>query len=457
MTFDESYEQARKELEGRGLSFETFVAEGQLLSFDHPAQWRVDWREDHAVVSHGIPPQGFLTVHPLTTPPGESPEHLLKVWLNEYLGPASDHLNIQQLGPLPLVEGTAGTQFEVVLAGRKFMGVGLATRQGRQDKIAAYWVESERFRKPLVTSLVTVALGSLATRPGGPLAAPLPLGVSPLTEDELWGAEPTADFKPVGIREGRFALKLPPGWDLQKSEEEDTTGWVLIPPVELPGVVVLSSEDLFGELEDTLSQALAALDPEGVFHLELPALEVEQEQQRGLLQLKIEAADSPGPIRRLWSLGKSDGESVVHLLALGHDAAITTLAPDLARIGHSLRVLPRPLNRERMEYLTGGWFYHTYPHPRETRLVAEHRFNLQPDGLFELQVEERWVTKVEGVDPTETPNTVTTTGRWYVVGENLTLRYDDGQVEVRNLDKSQGRLLVVDGMIWARQEVGNGR
>ena len=481
-------EKARAALTEKGLAFTPFEAPAGALHFAYPQGWRVDWREDHAVVRHGVPPKGHLTIFPV---PGDAPgpEALLTAFINEFAAPAADGLDLTHMGPLPGEEGLSGARFSIRLAGATHQGVALTARDRGLSVVVAYWVEEALFNKELVTLLVKGVLGSVEVSPRSPLAPPLPQGVLPVAEGELWQEELPDGAEPYGSRPGRFALRLPEGWRCEDvSAEDGERAWMLIPPgasLEAPAedvVIAVTSEDLYGSLEDTMHEAAVSLDPQGLMRIELPVMTVERGDQRAMIRLFVSHPEGEGlsrpPVQRLWSCGWTDEGSVVHVVAVGEANRIHALLPDLTAIAASLRVLPRPVDAEAMEALAGAWRHQTYPNPRELSLVAEHVYALGADGRFTLTVEERFVVPpnpdevalaarlAEGGEdlmavgegrrqpapgPDEANDVAQAEGDWDLVEGRLTLRYDDGGVEVHTLDSHHGRMAIVSGVLWERR------
>lgn len=493
----------RRSLEERGLVFDAWESPDGALRFLVPRGWRVEWRDDHAVVKHGVPPQGFLTVYPL---PGAGSRRLVTAFLNEFVGPAVDHLDIQQLGHLPDLPDVEAGLFQVDMAGHRRLGVALATHDRGLDVVVGYWVDEALFRKPLVTSLVKVVLGSVDVSPASPLQPPLPRGILPLDPTALWEeeiAEEEDDTRPWGAREARVALRLPPGWQVEAWQEAGEQGWLFFPPDTGPDdphldvLIALTSEDLFGSLEDTLAEALSRLDPQRTLRLERPPMVVEDAGRRGIGRLLVghpAPGEAAGAARRLWSMGWTDEASVVHLVALAQANRLAGLMGDLTRIARSLRLLPRPVDLDRMAEMVGCWRYQTYPDPREMSVGTEFVYTLRADGTFTASVEERFIVApdqdalrlhqqiqaggprvvavtgpaaerwgagaVPGAEmppepppPAEAPDPgpVLRDGTWDITGDRLTLRYTDGGVELRALGPRHGRMAQVDGMLWERR------
>ena len=53
--------------------------------------------------------------------------------------------------------------------------------------------------------------------------------------------------------------------------------------------------------------------------------------------------------------------------------------------------------------------------------------------------------------PDEASDVAQAEGDWDLVEGRLTLRYDDGGVEVHTLDSHHGRMAIVSGVLWERR------
>lgn len=168
-------EDAESTLKTRGQLFETYTSPGSELSFRHPLGWEVHFREDHAICKHGVPPQGFLTVYPIPNPEGGKGEGLLVAFIDEFIVPGVQSLNLLRMGPLPGKKGIIGAQFSLRLGGITHTGIALLATLSGLEVIVAYWAQSDIFEKSLATALLTATLGSVDVALDGPLA-PSPTG-----------------------------------------------------------------------------------------------------------------------------------------------------------------------------------------------------------------------------------------------------------------------------------------
>ena len=144
MSLEELSPRLLSALQTRGLPFDRFELEGGDLSFLYPRGWHATWKEDHASLTHGDPPQGWLTVYPVPLRRTLSPEALLDAFLDEFVEPAVEKLSTVQIGRLERLPDIQAAQITLRIEGRDFQGLALAWVGVGQGRIISYWIEDAR-------------------------------------------------------------------------------------------------------------------------------------------------------------------------------------------------------------------------------------------------------------------------------------------------------------------------
>lgn len=456
-----------QELTARGLQFERASTPDDSLRFLHPRGWHAAWREDHLAITHGVPPKGWLTLYPVPLTQKISPEVLMDAFLEEFVEPATTELSIVSRARLSRAPEVEGLELRLLLAGRWCYGLALARVQLGQGRMISYWVEEGLFRRNPVEDLLLMLLGNEEV-PADSRFAEKHYHLEPLNETLLWPMERSpeglrpgqpSEGEPFGAQRGRFALFLPPGWQGLEVQQEDSVGWLLQPPGVQPDdphapLIAITGADLLHPLEETLHQAITRLVSEEHFSPELPAREVPLRDHFALLQVwKGEGATLGQPVR-LWSLGVTDGASVVHLFAMTEGQALPGLLLDLANIGATLKVLPRVPNRALMGQLLGHWRF----------VEGGDKENEGLETLVELRADDLFATTSRGINvlARETRGAAARraeaaallsgqiSGRWEVVDETLHLYRDEGDREVFQVESLGERSAIIGGVFWEK-------
>lgn len=442
-----------QQLTQKGLAFERSSTPDGALTFLHPRNWNAAWREDHVTILHGVPPKGWLTIYPVPLRQKLNPADLMDAFLDEFVEPAVTQLSVLQRRRLERDPDIECAEMRLEVAGKSCLGMALARVQGGQARVVSYWVDEGLFRSGPVEDLLLVVLGTLET-PAGSRFAERSAEIRPIVEEELWAAPPASLPLRFGAQRGRFALHLPSGWQGVEVSHDGAPGWVLIPPGFAPGpqapFLSLTGTDLLAPLEETLELALKTLIEGDTYQCEIPAREVSIRDHFALLQIwRGEAPGLPGTTLRLWSLGITDGVSVVHFFAVAEANALLELLPTLTQIGRSVKVLPRVPNIELSQSMTGYWRF-IEGGDKETEGL-ETCLHLQPTGgLARLQ---RGVNAREAVThrpPVETLLSEVDSGRWEIVDSTLTLYHADGTRELFEIESEVGRSAIVGGTFWER-------
>ena len=155
-------EDAESRLKARGISLTAFDAPNSALSFRHPQNWSVDFREDHAICKGGASAGSVLIVYPIPNPEGGKGEGLLIAFLDEFVAPGVQSLNIRRLGLLPGEEGIVGAQFDLTLGGHPNKGIALMAPINKTPVIVTHWSQETSFNREESTDLLKATLGSVA-------------------------------------------------------------------------------------------------------------------------------------------------------------------------------------------------------------------------------------------------------------------------------------------------------
>jgi hypothetical protein len=441
-------------LEARGLQFDLFTVPGDLLTFICPHGWTATWKDDHASVYHGVPPKGWLTLYPVPLRQAVTPEELMAAFLDEFVAPAAHRLDMVRSGRLDRLPGLEAAEFTLQLAGKDYAGLAVASVGTTQARVVCYWVEAAMFRRPLVEDLLIAVLGSIDAPEGSPFRERR-LDLLHVPQHAVWqdhGLEPRHAF---AAQAGRFAVRLPEGWQGREVSFEGDVGWLIVPPGVTPGdpaapLISISGADLLAPLEDTLEQAIRALADQAVYQLEHPPVDFEVRDQQGRAQLWVGRPPTrPGEAYRLWSLGLTDGASIVHLFALAEANRMLELLPALNAIGRQLKVLPRLQNVETMRQLAGYWRFLDIEDQESEAL--EHCLHLRADGSFGRAL--RSIAPRAAITDRPAAAEVTrdrSDGTWEVVDTTLSLDNADGTREIFEIESLGERSAIIGRTFWER-------
>ncbi|MFM7200280.1 MAG: hypothetical protein ACKO6N_05775 [Myxococcota bacterium] len=445
--------QLREQLEAKGLVFERSRTPDHALYFVYPRGWSPVWREDHLSITHGNPPRGYVTVYPVALQQKITPEELHDAFLDEFVEPAVSQLELHGRSRLAVVPSVEGVELRLQLGVQWYRGLSLAFVHAGQARVVSYWTDEQVFRRGPVQELLLLILGTLempASSPYAEVQAVLePLPEVPWSPAELpWGES-------VGEVEGRFALRLLEGWRCMALEHEGARGWVLSPPGVEPGspdapFICLTSADLLTSLEQCLAEALDTLVGGETFEEELGAQEVRLKDRFALFQVRLgEPTGAPGKKVRLWSLGVTDGVTVLHLYAVAEANRLLPLLGPLAQLGMSLRVLERREDPARMQLLAGAWRFvelgDKESESLETLLVLRVTGQY---GQVKRSVEGRQLLGQRPDPATLVGETLS--GRWEVVDETLNLYPTEGGRELFAIESIAGRSAILGGTFWER-------
>lgn len=445
----------RTQLAARGVLMEQASTPGGELRFLHPKGWHAAWKDDHVSVLHGIPPRGWLTVYPVPVRQPLHPAELVDAFLEEFVEPGTQGLELVKRRMLERVPEVACAQLRLQVGATECQGLILGRVALGQARVVSYWVDTALFRPGPIEDLLLVLLDGIDAPPSSRFAEQQATW-TPVLPEQLFPASPVAQGAPFTSTLARFALRLAPDWTGQELMLEGTRGWVLVPPLtEDPPLVVVTGADLLAPLEEVIQQGIQQLQTGGTWEVELGAQELPAEALGGafgLMQLHRGVAfAAPGRPLRLWSLGVTDGVSVLHLFALGEAEQLVGLLPELATMTRSLRVLPRQLDPDTMAQLIGIWRF-LDPSDKDSE-THEHVIQLRPDGSLA-----RTARLVDGRRAVlERPDVhglrdAPASARWDVADGLLTLYRSDTQRELYGIESLSETSAILGGIWWERLE-----
>lgn len=443
----------RKELEGKGVTFERSRTPDDALYFCYPTSWKPLWREDHLSITHGNPPRGHVTIYPVALKQKLAPEELHDAFLEEFVEPAFTELQVLRRDRLPELSLVEAVEFRLQQGMGWNRGLSLAFVYAGQARVVSYWTDEKIFRREPIKDLLLAMLAGLETPPSSRYAE-VQVALEPLPETP-WAPSSLPLGDHFGSAEGRFALKLLEGWQCLELEHEGAKGWVILPAGIQPGApdapfICLTSADLLTSLEQCLADALSTLVDGGGFEEEVGAQEIRVPDRFALFQVRLgEPAAAPGRKVRLWSFGMTDGATVLHLYAVAEANQLLELLGPLAQLGMQLKVLERRVHHERMQALAGAWrFVELGDKERES---AETVLVLRPNGHYGQvvrSVDARQLLKSRP-NPAELVGE-RITGRWEVVDETLSLYPSAGGRELFGIESIAERSAILGGAFWER-------
>lgn len=443
-------------LETRGLKFSTYLFDNDMSSFVYPRNWLVDWKDDYAIIHHGDPASGWMVVYPVifTDVLTVSVAELTHSFIDEFLEPAVANLSIINSDN---VDGTSflySAECSFTYKEKECRALLLSWSGLGQGRIVAYWTHKELYNKELIYDLLLTTIASFKASFDSKYCEVSVL-VEPVDEKDIW--QPNNDIQletSFAVPKCRFALRLPPSWNLEEVYYEGESGWLLIPQggysSEYPAIISITSSDITSKPDLMLKQAIDRLNHKHIYSIEHGEKNISTDKSNIIVQMWLGTPfDESKHICRLWSAGVFNDETIVHIFAITRASVLMDWMPTLSNIVNSIRLLPRQLNIEMMAKIEGLWRF--FDNIDEDGFLIERIFHFKEN--CNLSFIERKVAKNDNslynLDLDSIKEKLVD-GKWEVVDQTLVIsipNLDRMSYEIEHISERSG---VMGKIFWEK-------